>query len=421
MSSGECWRRWKALDLWVRGAVVLWAAILLAVSAYAAIKPHSPSLYFLWRHAGQTWVEGKSLYVYAENPEQGGFRYGPPYAVLFVLLHWLPVSLGAVLWRLGNAAVFLAAVFCWLRHAAPVRLNTRQTGLFFVIAAVLSVSNLHPGQVNLLLAALLLLAVTAVQCGRWTLAALTIALAGIMKMYPLALGLLLIAAYPRKLGWRVAVMLVLTAAVPFLFQDRYYVWRQYTDWLALLSQGDASRRFLPLMAAETYRDLLQLLRLLELPITLRVYILIQACCGLACAALCVAERWKGAPPREVCFHALMLGSVWMTVCGPASEPRTYGLLIPALTWWFLWTQDRGIEPARFLAALALGGQLLAAFAPISKAALYFFHSGGLMPLATLTLLASYLAALPALRAAVREHEAGATSGEGDVSADKLAA
>jgi hypothetical protein len=412
MSSGECWRRWKALDLWVRGAVVLWAAILLAVSAYAAVKPHSPSLYFLWRHTGRTWVEGKPLYVYAENPEQAGFRYGPPYAALFVLLHWLPVSLGAVLWRLGNAAVLLAALFCWLRHAAPVRLNTPQTGLFFVIAAVLSVSNLHPGQVNLLLAALLLFAVTAVQCRRWTFAALAVALAGIMKMYPLALGLLLIAAYPRKLGWRVAVMLVLTAAVPFLFQDRHYVWRQFTDWLALLSQGDASRRFLPLMAAETYRDLLQLLRLLELPITLRAYILIQAGCGLACAVFCVAERWKGAPARVMCFHALMLGSVWMTVCGPASEPRTYGLLIPALAWWFLWTQDCGIEPARFLAVLALGGQLLAAFAPLSKLALYYFHSGGLMPLSGLTLLASYLSALPALRAAVLKNEAaGPGTGE----------
>ncbi len=421
MSSGECWQRWKALNVWVRVALVLWAAILLAVSAYAAVKPHSPSLYFLWRHAGQTWIEGKPLYVYAENPEQSGFRYGPPYAALFVLLYRLPVSLGAVVWRLGNAAVFLATLYWWLRHGAPVRLKTAQTGMVFAIAAILSISNLHPGQVNLLLAALLLLAVTAVQCQRWTLAALAVALAGIMKMYPLALGLLLIAAYPRRLGWRVAVMLVLVAAVPFLFQERHYVWRQYTDWLALLSQGDAARRFLPMSAAETYRDLLQLLRLLELPITLRAYLLIQVGCGLACAAFCVMARWKGVPSRVLCFHALMLGSLWMTVCGPASEPRTYGLLIPALAWWFLWTHDRGIEPARFLAALAMGGQLLAAFAPLSKSALYYFHSGGLMPLTGLTLLASYLAALPALRQAVIEQEGGARGGEENTSLEKLAA
>jgi hypothetical protein len=400
MSPAGWWRRWNALDLWIRAAAVLWTAIMLVVCVYAAVKPGKPSLYFLWRHSGETWVQGRTLYHYLQNPYQSGYRYGPPYAVAFVLLYALPVSLGAVLWRLGNAAVFLAALFWWLTKAAPVPLKGRQAGLFFAIAAILSVSNLHPGQVNLLLLAILLVAVTAAQQERWGLAAFAVALGAIMKMYPLALGLLLIVAYPRKLSWRVVVMVVFVAAVPFLFQDRHYVWTQYTDWFGLLSQGDSFRRFMPVTRGETYRDLLLLLRLLDIPLTLRSYTLLQAGCGLACAVLCMAARWKGASSRVVLFHVLMLGSLWMTLCGPASEPRTYALLIPALAWWFVWTHQGGPEPARFLAALAMGGQLLAALAPLSKTAMYFFHAGGLMPLSALALLGSYLSALPALHASV---------------------
>jgi hypothetical protein len=421
MLSADWWRKWKAHDRWIHAAVVLWAAVLMVVSTRAAIRPQSPSLFYLWRNSGESWVHGKTLYNYEMNIGQGGFRYGPPYAVLFVLLYWLPISLGAVLWRLANAAALLAALGWWLRSAAPVSFKGRQEGLFFTIAAILSVSNLHPGQLNLLLAALILVMITAAQQQRWGLAALATALGALMKIYPLAFGLLLLAVHPRKMGWRLPVMLLVVACLPFLFQQPHYVLSQYIDWFALVSQGDRSRRFLPYLQPETYRDLLLLLRLLGLPITLSGYALVQAVSGLACAAFCVAARFNGVPSRVVLFHVLMLGSLWMTLCGPASEPRTYGLLIPTLTWWFVWTYERGPGPARFLASVAMGSQLLAAFAPVSGAALYYFHAGGLMPLSALTLLASYFAALPAQRCALIEEEAAAPNSKGFGSEGSLAA
>jgi hypothetical protein len=402
MSPAGRWGRWNALDRWVRAAVVLWAVILASSVAHAAVKHGWPTLDYLWRHTGASWVEGKALYDYERNREQAGFRYGPPYAVLFVPLYWLPGSLAAVGWRLANAAIFLAALFWWLRHAAVVRLEERLAGMFFAIAAVLSLANLYPGQLNLLLAALLLFAVTAVQQQRWTLAALAVALGTILKMYPLAFGLLLVAVYPRKMAWRVAVMLLLVAGVPFLFGAPHYVWGQYADWFWLLGRADSGRRFQPLTSQATYRDLLLLFRLLNIPISLPMYSAVLAGCGLACAGFCVAARRKGAPSRVVLFHVLMLGSLWMTVCGPASETKTYGLLIPALSWWFVWTYHHGPEPARFLATLVLGAHLLSALAPLSGQAMYFFHAGGLLPLSALALLGSYLAGLPALRAAGSE-------------------
>ncbi len=403
-------RNWTALDRWGKMALLLWVGMLLGVGIHAACKPESPSLFALWRNTGLAWTHGDDLYPPDPDPARGGFRYSPLYGALFVPLSWLPLPLGAVLWRLGNAAVFLSSLAWWLRCAAPVRFTNHQFGLLFVNLGILAISNLFTGQINLLLAAFALIAVTASQQQRWSLAALAIALSTLMKIYPLALGLLLVLVYPRQLGWRLVGMLLLVALLPFLFQERHYVWRHYEQWFTLLGQGDSHRRFLPLTMSETYRDLLLLLRLLNLAITLPVYTALQALIGLGCAGICLGARLRGASARVVCFHVLMLGSIWMTLCGPASESRTYGLLAPALVWWFVWVtgpggpraREEGLSLAGFLASVALGFQVLCATAPVSMLALTFYQAGGLLPLSALALLVSYLFALPTLHAAAAD-------------------
>jgi hypothetical protein len=396
---------WNTRDRWGRSALILWVAIILAVCVHAAIKPESPSLYSLWRNTGLAWAHGDDLYPIDPDPTHGGFRYGPLYGVLFVPLSWLPLRVGAVLWRLGNAALFLAALSWWLRKAAPLRLTDRQLGVLYVCVGCLAISNLFTGQMNLLLASFALIAVTASQQQRWTLASLAIALSTLMKVYPLALGLLLILVYPRQLSWRLALMLLAMALLPFLFQEPAVVCRAYEHWFALLSTGDSHRRFLPLTMSETYRDLLQLFRLLNLPITLPMYTVVQGLVGLGCAAFCLVARLRGVPTRLVGFHVLMLASIWMTLCGPTSESRTYALLAPALAWWYTWVMGdeasgrrEGPTFAALLGCLALGFQLLCAFAPVSMTALTFYQAGGLLPLSALALLLSYLLAFPRLHA-----------------------
>ncbi len=192
--------------------MLVWSVILLVIGVHAAMKPGSPTLFLLWRNSGLAWRDGGSLYNGTEDATTAGFRYGPLFGALFVPLTWMPVSVGAVLWRLGNAGVFLASLAWWLRHGAPIRLTERQTGILFTISAILAISNLFTGQLNLLLGALALIAVTAGQRQRWNIAALAVAAGAMMKMYPLALGLLLVVVYSRKMGWRLALMLLLYRA-----------------------------------------------------------------------------------------------------------------------------------------------------------------------------------------------------------------
>jgi hypothetical protein len=45
--------------------------------------------------------------------------------------------------------------------------------------------------------------------------------------------LLLVLLYPRQLGWRLAVILVLLGALSFTLQQPAYVFEQYQRWFAL--------------------------------------------------------------------------------------------------------------------------------------------------------------------------------------------
>jgi hypothetical protein len=81
-----------------------------------------------------------------------------------------------------------------------------------------------------------------------------------------------------------------------------------------------------------YRDLWLLIRLYHVPLTPRGYLVVQLVSAAGCAVLCLALRLRGRPRREVLAAILVLGTCWMTLCGPATESSTYVLLAPALAW-----------------------------------------------------------------------------------------
>src|SRR5204863_5778587 len=112
------------------------------------------------------------------------------------------------------------------------------------------------GQSNPLVAGLLLAAVAGVAERRWNLAAVCVTAAVLFKGYPLAIGLLLAAVYPRRFAPRLAVALALGALLPFLLQRPEYVAAEYGSWLRLLGADD--RMDAP--ASHAYRDLWALCR-----------------------------------------------------------------------------------------------------------------------------------------------------------------
>jgi hypothetical protein len=314
--------RW---DRWVRAAVLVWIIVVGVVCVRAAVQPYKRTLYTTWAQAGADWVNGEDLYRDTWTPDQDQFRYSPLVAALLVPFHYLPVRLGGVIWRLLNAGVLLGGFAWWLRTAPQAR-TARRRGILFLLLMPLSLSSLNNGQPNPLVIGLLLAALAAVGRDRWTLAVVFVCLATALKLYPLAVGLLLAAAYPRRFTPRLLLALALAAVLPFACQHWTYVREQYSQWFQRLGK-DQRWDWPPHMA---YRDLWLLIRLFHVPLTPRGYMGVQLVAAAGCALVCVLARLRGWPRREVLAAILALGTCWMTLCGPATESSTYILLAPAL-------------------------------------------------------------------------------------------
>jgi hypothetical protein len=328
--------RRRTWDVWVRAAVLVWAIVVVVLCVRAAVQPYKRTLYTTWEQAGADWESGRALYRDSWRPDQDQFRYSPLTAVLLVPFHHLPTRLGGVVWRLLNTGVLLGGFGWWLR-TAPVERTARQQGILFLLLVPLSLSSLNNGQPNPLVIGLLLAALAAVERDRWTMAAVFVSLATAIKLYPLAVGLLLAAAYPRRFTPRLLLMLGLAAVLPFACQHGAYVREQYALWLGRL--GKDQRWDWPLRMS--YRDLWLLIRLARVPLTPRGYLGIQLASAAGCAALCMAARLRGWPRSEVLAAILALGSCWMILCGPATESSTYVLLAPAMAWAVLAAENDG--------------------------------------------------------------------------------
>jgi hypothetical protein len=98
--------------------------------------------------------------------------------------------------------------------------------------------NLNNGQTNAVITAMLLLAALACACKRWNLAAACLVIASLLKVYPLAFGLLLALIYPRQLVPRLITGLAIGLAIPFFLKSPAYVVRQYQEWFALMRTDD---------------------------------------------------------------------------------------------------------------------------------------------------------------------------------------
>src|SRR5581483_11490305 len=148
---------------------------------------------------------------------------------------------------------YVMGLAAWLRHGLPRPLSLRQQALFYLLLAPLSVNGLINLQTNGIVIGLLLLTAALAPAGRWNAAAVCMALACALKVYPIAFGLLLAAAYPRAFAGRLLLALAAALALPFVLQEPGYVWRQYEGWARLLA-SDTGRQDWPSLAL-FYRDI----------------------------------------------------------------------------------------------------------------------------------------------------------------------
>jgi hypothetical protein len=345
--------------LWApRFAHYIWAAILIVICVRGLLSPRTNSVYPIFAGAARNFLAGTDLY----SPTEGPYRYSPLVAALLIPFGLCPDNVGGVLWRLLNAAVYLGSLAWWCRAVLPRDLSIGQMAGVYLLIIPLSIGSLNNGQSNPLVLGLLLAGTAAVVGQRWNLASGLLALACLFKLYPISLGLLLAAVYPRRLTGRFLIALAIGLAVPFLFKPSAYTLDQYAGWWHHLTTDD--RQALPVEM--WYRDLRLLCHACDLPLSPFTYQALQLLSALALAGTCVAASVAYHDERRLLTFVFALACCWMTLFGPATESCTYILLAPTLAGTLLeaWLQP-GFWVFRMVVLLSFG------LFTVSRAALWF--------------------------------------------------
>jgi hypothetical protein len=223
-----------------------------------------------------------------------------------------------------------------------------------ILTLPLTLQSLNNGQVNPLVAGLLLSTLIAFASERWTWAAAFVSLAFLLKGYPLALGLLLMLLEPWRFGPRLLVMVVLGLAIPFALQSPAYVVEQYNDWLARLGVDDRSAW--PAYAG--YQDFALLLRVSVGPCPRSLAHALGLAAAFACAVAVLGLRWRGLDRQRLVLACGDLAIGWMLLFGPATETCTYTLLAAPLA-----LRLRAGRPSAWLAYGLLLSALMALWFP----------------------------------------------------------
>jgi alpha-1,2-mannosyltransferase len=340
---------------WEKAAVVIWCAILLFVCVRVFISPESKTVYPIFSASGRFWWTSTDLYEpHRPTDVQDGYRYSPTFAILVTPFAWLPDELGGVAWRLFNVGALFGSL-AWLlrtvlqprqiqtprshapawerrRHGVPTpeRGNESDNLLAWLLLLTipLALQSVNNGQANLVVCAAMVGTVAAVKEKRWNLASVLMASAFICKLYPIALGMMLMLLYPRQLLCRMPIAAMASLGLPFLCQYPSYVFHQYEHWLVLLRADDRA----DLAFEQMYRDLWLLIRLCGLPVSRNIYMLAQVLAGAGIALLCWYRQRAGWSEQTLLTSALALATAWMMLLGPATESSSFVLLAPSLAW-----------------------------------------------------------------------------------------
>ncbi|MBS0191484.1 MAG: glycosyltransferase family 87 protein [Phycisphaerales bacterium] len=370
-----------------RIAVILWIVLLAAAVGRGLFLHgqlrHTGEGFMIFLQAGEHWRAGENLYQPGDSLR--AFRNSPLVGAAFGPLSALPGNVASALLRLISFSSVVIGLWLLVSTFIAPRFRTLARPWIFLLAIVLCMQPLGDAQTNGLSAGLIAMGAALVARGRFWPAAFALVLAVHVKAYPVALLMLFVALFPRRMILPVIVAGLATFLATFLFQKFEYVQTQWGDWIRYglnNRQGPGGQN--------VFRDIRTLLQVLGIPCSPQAYLILEAATGLL---LCVYVLWLR--PRVTSSRLLVttytLAVAWMTVLGPATESQTYIHLAPAcaLVVWLTWSSPDRLPDGLF----ALSGWTLIA---ITQVALWFprgssthqlgLHAAGALLVAAATIL-----------------------------------
>jgi hypothetical protein len=309
-------------SVWNRVAWIAWSVVLVILVLRPLLASHRGTSFDTYQLAGLHWLHGEGIYT-----QWMGFVYSPLMAAFFAPFACIPGPIANIIWRLLNAAALLAGMGALLKTEIFSAIKGRSSGILYLLLIPLAIGNIDISQANPLVAGMIMLSVAAVYRERWNTAALCVAVATSLKIYPIAVGLLICVVAPRRFTWRFLIALLFVVLVPFFFQHWSYVSEQYHAWIA--TRASDNRQQWPIEKLPL--DLWFLIHWVgKLPLPPRIYSVIQLGTAAILALLCAVKARQGWARARIMVALFNLVSIWMTVCGPATESYTYVVLAPAI-------------------------------------------------------------------------------------------
>jgi hypothetical protein len=387
--TSELFRRWHAGPVTsesqrcisLRLALIVWLILAGAVSVRTLVRPSNHTVFPIFAASAEHWWGDRSLYQL--YPPLDTFRYPPVFALFVTPFSALGLTTGGILWSWVSMAVLVAGLWQYVRDVVPSAWTRQRTALFLMLGALGALRGLWNAQSNALIVGFVLLGASALarvlssesqhselrtQNSGWWLAALLLAVPVCLKLTPLAPVLLLTALWPRRLAWRLLVVLAGLSLLPFLTRPPDIVLDHYREWIDHLMES-GNIRWIGFRDGWTIwivlRHLLGAepggLSLCE-PMDSCWYRTVQFTTAAAILGWCLwqqhrAER-RSLGPRWLVHVALSMGLAWLMLFGPAVEHATYIFLAPPLIWALLerraWPHGQGLILASFTLIMVLG-------------------------------------------------------------------
>jgi hypothetical protein len=187
--------RFRASSLRTRMLLILLAAVSIAALYTTRVSRKMPEFEVYWTAASRA---ASAEPLYRAEDEHYQFKYLPAFAVLAVPLAWLPLGAAKAVW-FGCSAVLITVLLALSARAMPApRLPlVLLLVITFVFMAKFYAHELVLGQVNLLFAVLVMLAVLQLRRGSHAAAGLLLAAAVIVKPYAVLFAPWLAVRSPR--------------------------------------------------------------------------------------------------------------------------------------------------------------------------------------------------------------------------------
>lgn len=307
----------------MRHAINLWCILAIVASVKAVVQPDHKTVFPCFADSSRNWWADQTMY---DSPGRiTGYRYGPTFAVLVSPFAAFSNSVGGILWNLASVTTLVLSIRSLTKHVLPGEWTERAQALLLILTLVGSARGIWSAQSNSFVFAFAAFGLTSIARNQFWRASLWLAACVTIKIWPMALVLLLMACFPRQLIGRFTLAISAFFALPFATRPVDIVLRHYNEWFTLLTGPYRTLR------QGGYRDLYTILESFLPTVNDNVYTLLQlSLAGAAC--LWCLWRSRHETKQQLLTSVLSIWLTWQLLVGPGTERLTFQLAAPILSW-----------------------------------------------------------------------------------------